>query len=158
MHHNTEGNETHCPLYYYYQPQRSCGQGNIFTPVCHSVHGGGGGVCLSTCWDTTPQEQTSPGADTPPETRYTSLPGLSTPPGKQTPAYGQRPAGTHPTGMYSCFLLVALQRGQKSSSMFTTASDVKSIRTHVITTSLLLGVNLCATLCDLGWSSIPALI
>ena len=26
---------------YYYRPQRSCGQGNIFTPVCHSVHRGG---------------------------------------------------------------------------------------------------------------------
>ena len=25
----------------YYRPQRSCGQGNIFTPVCHSVHRGG---------------------------------------------------------------------------------------------------------------------
>ena len=24
-----------------YRPQRSCGQGNIFTPVCHSVHRGG---------------------------------------------------------------------------------------------------------------------
>ena len=24
-----------------YRPQRSCGQGNIFTPVCHSVHKGG---------------------------------------------------------------------------------------------------------------------
>ena len=24
----------------YYWPQRSCGQGNIFTPVCHSVHRG----------------------------------------------------------------------------------------------------------------------
>ena len=24
-----------------YRPQRSCGQGNIFTPVYHSVHGGG---------------------------------------------------------------------------------------------------------------------
>ena len=34
-------------------------QGNIFTPVCHSVHGG---VCLSACWDTTPP------AD-PPDTR-----------------------------------------------------------------------------------------
>ena len=51
-------------FYYYisdicYRPQRSCGQGNIFTPVCHSVHGG---VCPSACWDTTP-----PGADTPPD-------------------------------------------------------------------------------------------
>ena len=25
---------------YFYRPQRSCGQGNIFTPVCHSVQGG----------------------------------------------------------------------------------------------------------------------
>ena len=32
-------------------------------------------------------------------------PGLSTPPKKQTPAYGQRAAGTHPTGMHSCFFL-----------------------------------------------------
>ena len=45
----------------YYRPQRSCGQGNIFAPVCHSVHRGG--VCLSACWDTTPPpplEQTPP--------------------------------------------------------------------------------------------------
>ena len=26
---------------YYCRPKRSFGQGNIFTPVCHSVHGGG---------------------------------------------------------------------------------------------------------------------
>ena len=25
-----------------YRPQRSCGQGNLFTRVCHSVHRGGG--------------------------------------------------------------------------------------------------------------------
>ena len=25
----------------YYRSQRSCGQGNVFAPVCHSVHGGG---------------------------------------------------------------------------------------------------------------------
>ena len=28
-------------FYDIYRPQRSCGQGNIFTPVCHSVHRGG---------------------------------------------------------------------------------------------------------------------
>ena len=39
---------------FYYRPQRSCGQGNIFTPVCHSVHRG---VCL---------RQNPLGADTPP--------------------------------------------------------------------------------------------
>ena len=46
--------------------------------VIHSVHRGG--VCLSACWDTSP----------PPPSR------------KQTPAYGLRAAGTHPTGMHSC--------------------------------------------------------
>ena len=30
-----------------------------------------------------------------------------TPPGKQTPAYGLRAAGTHPTGMHSCFSKLA---------------------------------------------------
>ena len=30
-------------------------------------------------------------------------PAKETPSGKQTPAYGQRAAGTHPTGMHSCF-------------------------------------------------------
>ena len=45
---------------------------------------------------------------TPPQTRQTPLgPGRpprtrQTPPGEQTPAYGLRAAGTHPTGMHSC--------------------------------------------------------
>ena len=34
-----------------YRPQRSCGQGNVFTGVCLST---GGGVCLSACWDAIP--------------------------------------------------------------------------------------------------------
>ena len=79
-----------------YRPQRSCGQGNIFTPVCHPVHRG---VCLSACQDTTPppsrhpppglappQEQTPPreqthppGADTPPPKTRHSPPGADTP-------------------------------------------------------------------------------
>ena len=62
------------------------GQGNIFTSVCQEFCPRGGGVCLSACWDTPPP----PGAD-PPGTRH--------PP---TAAYGQRAAGTHPTGMHSC--------------------------------------------------------
>ena len=40
--------------------------------------------------DQTPPEKTRPPRD-------------QTPPGKQTPAYGLRAAGTHPTGMHSCF-------------------------------------------------------
>ena len=51
--------------------KQSLGQGNIFTPVRHSVHTG---VCLSACWDTTHTPQTRhplrtrhppPGADPP---------------------------------------------------------------------------------------------
>ena len=34
---------------YYYRPQRSSGQGNIFTPVCHSVHRGGLPQCMLGC-------------------------------------------------------------------------------------------------------------
>ena len=74
-------------LVYYYRPQRSCGQGNTFTPVCHSFCSQGG-VCLSACWDTTPPgpdqtipEQTPPRDQTPPE---------------QTPPCNQTPPGRHP--------------------------------------------------------------
>ena len=72
----------------YYRPQRSCGQGNIFTPVCHSVHRGG--VCLSACWDTTtpPRSRHPLGAYTPPE----QTPSLEqTPPLEQTPLQSRHP-------------------------------------------------------------------
>ena len=61
-------------LAYYYRPKRSFGQGNIFTPVCHSVHRGGGST-----WPGTPPDQVHPpGPGTSPRTRYTPRPG--TPP------------------------------------------------------------------------------
>ena len=143
----------------FYRPQRSCGQGNIFTPVCHSVHRGGG--FLPQCmlgyqppWDHTPptlrdhtplQDHTHPPGTrprgtrppplppgtTPPPGPDPHLPGTTPPPGtrpppprtrpppprdqtppgpdppqKQTPAYGLRAAGTHPTGMHSCYFSV----------------------------------------------------
>ena len=57
------------------------GQGNIFTGVCLSTGGEKG--CLPQCMlGYTPPDQADP-------------------PGKQTSAYGQRAAGTHPTGMHS---------------------------------------------------------
>ena len=68
----------HCLFRCHYRPQRSCGQGYVFTRVCDSVNRGGG-VCLSACWDTTPSplEQTHPREQTPPpQSRY---------PPKQTP-------------------------------------------------------------------------
>ena len=62
-----------------YQPQRSCGQGNIFTPVCHSFCSQGG---LPQCMLGYPP----PGADTP----------LSRPPTEQTPPQEQTPRSRHP--------------------------------------------------------------
>ena len=84
-----------------YRPQRSCGQGNIFTPVCHSVHRGS--VCLSTCWDTTPPtgadthlEQTSPWQQTPPGSRHTHPPGADTAPQNRHPSGGDTPLSRPP--------------------------------------------------------------
>ena len=125
----------------YYRPQRSCGQGNVFTGVCLSTGGDGGRVSASVhagMPDPRDQADTPPGTrQTPPGTRQTppdqadpSGPGrpprtrqtppnqadpprpgrppwtrqTPPPPGKQTPAYGLRAAGTHPTGMHSCLL------------------------------------------------------
>ena len=105
-----------------YRPQRSRGQGNIFTPVCHSVHRGDLPQCMLGCQppqgQTPPQQQTPPGtrppsaADTPPgpDTPLGPDPPDQTPqsrqspppPRKQTPACGLRAAGMHPTGMHSC--------------------------------------------------------
>ena len=79
----------------HYRPQRSCGQGYVFTRVCDSVNRG---ACL---------RQTPPGSrhhppweQTPPRTKYTPLglsapPRLSTPPGLSTPPQGlSTPPGT----------------------------------------------------------------
>ena len=114
-----------------YRPQRSCGQGNVFTGVCLSkggrVHAGmpdppsgpGRPPCdqADTPWDQadTPPDQAGlplgPGRPPRDQADHPHLPPPPTsldqtdPPGKQTPAYGLRAAGTHPTGMHSCFLL-----------------------------------------------------
>ena len=150
----------------YYRPQRSCGQGNIFTPVCHSFCSQGGSASVhagippprpgrppqtrltpprdqadppgtrQTPLDQAdppgpgrhppgtrqtppgpgrphrdqadpPNQADSPGPGRPSRTRQIPHPDQAdTPPGKQTPAYGLRAAGTHPTGMHSCSDLV----------------------------------------------------
>ena len=48
---------------YYYRPQRSCGQGYVFTRVCDSVHRGGGG--LPQCMLGDPPEGGTPGKEAP---------------------------------------------------------------------------------------------
>ena len=100
----------------YYRQQRSC-EGYVFTPVFHSVHGGG--VCLSACWNTTPPEQTPPRPGTPrsrhppPGSRH-PLPRLGTSSGLGThPPPGSRQTatvadGTHHTGLHSCFKFILL--------------------------------------------------
>ena len=105
--------------------KQSLGQGNLFTPVCQSVHGGGG-LCIPAC----------NGPDTPPgkhpsgrhplgrhslgrhHPRQTPILGRNPlcrhPLGQTSPqadtllppsdnmAYGQPAGGTHPTGMHTC--------------------------------------------------------
>ena len=117
-----------------YRPQRSWAK-VIFSQACVCPQGGRGvclSACWDTHpprAGTSPPEQTPPWtkhpprADTspsrhprsrhPPEQtpqsrhppREQTPPGADTPPGKQTPAYGLRAAGTHPTGMHSCFIV-----------------------------------------------------
>ena len=83
--------------YHNYRPQRSCGQGNIFTPVCHSFCSQGGlPQCMlgyhhhhpppdqTSPWDETPRDQT------PPQTRHA--------PPYQIPPWDQPPRTRHPPG------------------------------------------------------------
>ena len=102
---------------FYYRPQRSCGQGYVFTRVCDSVNRGGS---LENPPGTRQPPPPGPGNHTPPGTRQPPQDQSTTPPGtrqppprtrqkppsphfwKNTAAYGQWAAGTHPTGMHSC--------------------------------------------------------
>ena len=72
-------------------------QGNVFTPVCHSVHKGGSASVHAGIdpLGRHPPGQTPPQADTP----------LGRPPGQITPPQQTATAahGTHPTGMHSCY-------------------------------------------------------
>ena len=114
----------------YYRPQRSC-EGYVFTPVCHSVHRGGG--CLSACWDTTtcppeqthtpragPQEQAPPRADTPPDQApplRSRHPPEQAPP-QQTPPWDQAPpppADGYCCGRYASYRNALLFGGENVS-------------------------------------------
>ena len=85
---------------YYYRPQRSCGQGNIFTPVFHSVHRGGGGLpqCMlgypPRTRQTPPDQADPPGSDTLP-------PGPGRPPRIRPPLFCQSPLFTAGRGSAS---------------------------------------------------------
>ena len=49
-----------------------------------------------------PQMENPPDGEPPSLPRLENPPRMENPPGKQTPAYGLRAAGTHPTGMHPC--------------------------------------------------------
>ena len=77
-------------------PATKLRQGNIFTPVSHSVHREG--VCQSPRADT--PQQTPPSRHLPPSACW------DTPSSAQCMlGYGQQAGGTHPTGMHSCFFV-----------------------------------------------------
>ena len=67
--------------------KRSLGQGNLFTPVCDSVHRG-------VSWQTPPSGADTPPRQTPPQQADTPSPEMAT-----------AADGTHPAGMHSCTCL-----------------------------------------------------
>ena len=78
---------------------RSLGQGNIFAPVCHSVHRGGLPQCMLG-YRQLPgtRGRYPPGADT-------SLEQTPSPTAVHAGRYGQQAGGTHSTGMHTCWQL-----------------------------------------------------
>ena len=85
-----------------YRPQRSCGQGDIFRPVCHSVHRGGllpGG---------SPVGRTPPPAGrTPPPAGRTPLPGSRHPPPRDADCSIRSTNGRH-ASYWNAFLFLVI--------------------------------------------------
>ena len=79
-------------LHRYYRPKRSFGQGNIFTPVCHSFCSQGGeGFSQPGGFSLPP-----PRHGEPPRSRHPPPPGWRTPPGMENhPPPGWRTTHTH---------------------------------------------------------------
>ena len=101
-------------------------QGNVFTPVCHSVYGG----CLPQCMlGYTPHQTPLLGQTTP--SRHTLLgrqPPLGRHPlGRHPPPAVTAADGTHPTGMHSCSVLYRILL----------SSELTHIQIHVATRIIL---------------------
>ena len=83
-------------LVYYYRPQRSCGQGNVFTAVCDSVHRGGlwqGEPPTGRENPPPPSKETTPAGRTPPPpSKETPLAGRPPPAGRAPPWQGEPPS------------------------------------------------------------------
>ena len=119
--------------------QRSCGQGYVFH-VCVILFTGGspGRPPPGPCRPPRPARQ-PPRPGRPPWDQADTPPGPGRPPPReQTPAYGLRAAGTHPTGMYSCLRFTFNKVDYKSEevsglkvlSCHTSRQDVSRCRTR----------------------------
>ena len=89
-------------LTFYYRLQTKLREGNVFIPVCDSVHRG---VCIPACngrgcLPLGPWVCTCPWADIP----LSRHPPGQSPLGHTLPQTATEAGGTHPTGMYSCFV------------------------------------------------------
>ena len=92
----------YCIIFCYddhYRPKRSLGQGNIFTPVCHSVHRGGRGspsLGGSPCQTPTPPAWRTPPDQTPPPPGADPPSMENPPPPEQTPPHQTPPPDGEP--------------------------------------------------------------
>ena len=89
----------------YYRPKRSFGQGNIFTPVCHSFCSQGW-VGIPACLAGQSQGWVGIPACLAGQSRRGGSSNFFGGGVSNFPEYGQHSAGTHPTGMHSCFTFV----------------------------------------------------
>ena len=81
---------------FHYRPQRSCGQGNIFTPVCHSIHGGGLPQCMLGYHP--PPGKETPLRRRPPRKEAPPSPPEGGTPQEGDPLQGDPPPVPHPRG------------------------------------------------------------
>ena len=92
---------------HYYRPQRSCCQGNIFAPVCHSVHRGVLPWCML-------GYHTSSGPGTPPRTRHP--PGTRHPPREADS--GKRSMSGRYASYWNAFLLFIVVHTSANALVF----------------------------------------
>ena len=76
----------------FYRPQRSCGQGNIFTQVCHSVHRGGGSASVH--------------AGIPPPRKHNPLEQTHAPPEQTSPSSRPPRSKRSTSGWYASYFLL----------------------------------------------------
>ena len=118
--------------------KRSLGQGNVFTPVCHSVHRGRGSAQPPGCrplypWMQTPShlESDAPRMQTPLPLDANPLPpGIrcppdADPPWMQTSQYSQQAGSTHPTGVHTCSQEISIAKDCQISRVLSGLNNIK---------------------------------